>query len=243
MTLQRARGGARARRRGAVVVAVSSGEVYGPPERCRSTSRAPLRPQNPYAVSKAARRPARAASTPTPTACASSARAPSTTPGPGQEPIYAIASFARQVAAGARARARTRSASSPATRTRAATTPTSATSSRAYRLLAERGEPGDYNVCSGRTASAARARRGARRGRRRRRRPRRRSRARARARGHGGPRLARHAARRHRLGARDPARADARRHRRVVARGDPRGPRARAYARIERSFGWACTSK
>jgi len=38
----------------AVVVFAGSGEVYGPPERLPVTEEAPLRPQNPYAVSKAA---------------------------------------------------------------------------------------------------------------------------------------------------------------------------------------------
>jgi GDP-4-dehydro-6-deoxy-D-mannose reductase len=38
----------------AVVVLASSSEVYGPPERLPVTEDAPLRPQNPYAVSKAA---------------------------------------------------------------------------------------------------------------------------------------------------------------------------------------------
>ena len=38
----------------AVVVCLSSGEVYGPPERLPMTEDTPLRPQNPYAVSKAA---------------------------------------------------------------------------------------------------------------------------------------------------------------------------------------------
>jgi GDP-4-dehydro-6-deoxy-D-mannose reductase len=39
---------------GASVVLVSSGEVYGPPEHLPTDEGAPLRPQNPYAVSKAA---------------------------------------------------------------------------------------------------------------------------------------------------------------------------------------------
>ena len=39
---------------GAAVVLVGSGEVYGPPERLPIEEGAPLRPQNPYAVSKAA---------------------------------------------------------------------------------------------------------------------------------------------------------------------------------------------
>jgi GDP-4-dehydro-6-deoxy-D-mannose reductase len=38
----------------AAVVLVSSGEVYGPPERLPVDETAPLKPQNPYAVSKAA---------------------------------------------------------------------------------------------------------------------------------------------------------------------------------------------
>jgi GDP-4-dehydro-6-deoxy-D-mannose reductase len=38
----------------AAVVVASSGEVYGPPQRLPVTEDAPLRPQNPYAVSKAA---------------------------------------------------------------------------------------------------------------------------------------------------------------------------------------------
>jgi GDP-4-dehydro-6-deoxy-D-mannose reductase len=38
----------------AAVVLVSSGEIYGPPERLPVDESAPLRPQNPYAVSKAA---------------------------------------------------------------------------------------------------------------------------------------------------------------------------------------------
>ena len=39
---------------GATVVLVGSGEVYGPPDRLPIDEGAPLRPQNPYAVSKAA---------------------------------------------------------------------------------------------------------------------------------------------------------------------------------------------
>jgi GDP-4-dehydro-6-deoxy-D-mannose reductase len=38
----------------AVTVVMSSGEIYGPPERLPVTESDPLRPQNPYAVSKAA---------------------------------------------------------------------------------------------------------------------------------------------------------------------------------------------
>ena len=38
----------------ATVVLISSGEIYGPPDRLPVDEQAPLRPQNPYAVSKAA---------------------------------------------------------------------------------------------------------------------------------------------------------------------------------------------
>jgi GDP-4-dehydro-6-deoxy-D-mannose reductase len=74
--------------------------------------------------------------------------------GPGQAPTYAIASFAQQVAAEVAAghdpiRIAT---GNPDTR-RDYTDVRDVV--RAYRLLAERAEPGVYNVCSGRTASAA----------------------------------------------------------------------------------------
>jgi GDP-4-dehydro-6-deoxy-D-mannose reductase len=72
--------------------------------------------------------------------------------GPGQSPIYVVASLARQVAAAVRAgesRARVVTGNPDARR--------DFTDVRdvvhAYRLLAERAEPGAYNVCSGRTAS------------------------------------------------------------------------------------------
>ena len=84
---------------GAVVVAVSSGEVYGRPEALPVAEDAPLRPQNPYAVSKAAAdllgglyADAHGLQVVRPRAFNHS--------GPGQPPLYAIASFARQVAVG-----------------------------------------------------------------------------------------------------------------------------------------------
>jgi GDP-4-dehydro-6-deoxy-D-mannose reductase len=142
----------RAEAAGATVLAVASSEVYGPPARLPVDESAPLRPQNPYAVSKAAAdllagfyadshglRVIRARSF--------------NHAGPGQEPTYAIASFARQVAAAVEAgddplRIVT---GNPSTR-RDYTDVRDVV--RAYRLLAERAEPGAYNVCSGRTASA-----------------------------------------------------------------------------------------
>jgi GDP-4-dehydro-6-deoxy-D-mannose reductase len=132
----------RAEAPGATVVVVSSGEVYGPPASLPVDESAPLSPRNPYAVSKAAAdllagmyadlRVIRARAF--------------NHAGPGQDPSYAISSFARQAAQGA-----TRIVTgNPATR-RDYTDVRDVV--RAYRLLAERAEPGVYNVCSGRSAS------------------------------------------------------------------------------------------
>jgi GDP-4-dehydro-6-deoxy-D-mannose reductase len=136
----------------ATVVVVTSGEVYGPPEELPLTEAARLRPQNPYAVSKAAAdllagfyadahgmRVLRARSF--------------NHAGPGQEPIYAIASFARQLAAGLEAgddpvRIVTGSPDSRRDYTDVRDV------ARAYRLLGERAEAGAYNVCSGTSRSA-----------------------------------------------------------------------------------------
>jgi GDP-4-dehydro-6-deoxy-D-mannose reductase len=132
---------------GATVVAVASGELYGPPESLPVTEAAPLRPQNPYAVSKASAdllaqfygdahglrviRPR-----------------PFNHAGPRQEPTYAIASFARQMALGLERGDDpvVISTGNPATR-RDYTDVRDVV--RAYRLLAERGEAGVFNVCSG----------------------------------------------------------------------------------------------
>jgi GDP-4-dehydro-6-deoxy-D-mannose reductase len=138
----------------AVVVAVSSGEVYGPPASLPVDEHAELHPQNPYAVSKASSdllarfyADAYGLRVVRPRAFNHA--------GPRQEPIYAIASFAQQVA---------EALESGAERARIVTgnpdTRRDYTDVRdvvaAYRLLAAKGEPGvAYNVCSGRTASAA----------------------------------------------------------------------------------------
>lgn len=129
------------------VVAVSSGEVYGPPERLPVDEDAVLRPQNPYAVSKA--------STDLLARFYADAHGlrvvvprPFNHAGPGQEPSYAIASFTRQIASGA-----SRVVTGNPDTARDYTDVRDVV--RAYRLLAERGEPGEaYNVCSGRPASA-----------------------------------------------------------------------------------------
>jgi GDP-4-dehydro-6-deoxy-D-mannose reductase len=135
----------------AMVVAVSSGEVYGPPERLPVDEAAPLRPQNPYAVSKAQVDllagfyvDAHGLRIVRPRAFNHA--------GPGQKPLYALASFARQVAAGLEAGADAVRVVTGNPDTRRDFTDVRDVV-RAYRLLAD-AEPGVYNVCSGRSASA-----------------------------------------------------------------------------------------
>jgi GDP-4-dehydro-6-deoxy-D-mannose reductase len=137
----------------AVFVFVGSGEEYGPPESLPVTESTVLRPANPYAVSKAASDMLAAVY-----ASADGLRVVRARPfnhsGPGQEPIYAIASFARQVAAGLEAGEDpvTVVTGNPDTR-RDYTDVRDVV--RAYRLLASHAEPGVFNVCSGHPASAA----------------------------------------------------------------------------------------
>jgi GDP-4-dehydro-6-deoxy-D-mannose reductase len=137
----------------ATVVAVGSGEVYGPPERLPVDESAPLRPQNPYAVSKASADLLAGFHADAHGLRVVRARAFNHA-GPGQAPVYAIASFAKQFAQALDAgedpvRIVT---GNPDTR-RDYTDVRDVV--RAYRLLAARAEPGVYNVCSGRTASTA----------------------------------------------------------------------------------------
>src|SRR4051794_20321136 len=136
----------------AVVVAVSSGEVYGPPASLPVDEQALLRPQNPYAVSRAASdllagfyADAHGLRVVRPRAFNHA--------GPGQPPLFALASFARQVAAGLEAGDDPVRGVTGNPETRRDFTDVRDVA-RAYRLLAARGEPGVYNVCSGRTASA-----------------------------------------------------------------------------------------
>jgi GDP-4-dehydro-6-deoxy-D-mannose reductase len=136
----------------AVVVAVSSGEVYGPPESIPVDESAPLRPQNPYAVSKAAGDLLAGFYADAHGVRAVRPRAFNHA-GPGQPPLYALASFARQVAAGAEAGddpIRVVTGNPDARRDYTDVRDVV----RAYRLLAELGEPGAFNVCSGRSWSA-----------------------------------------------------------------------------------------
>jgi GDP-4-dehydro-6-deoxy-D-mannose reductase len=133
----------------ATLVAVSSGEVYGPPAHLPVDEEHELRPQNPYAVSKASTdllarfyADAHGLRVIRPRAFNHA--------GPRQDPMYAIASFTRQVALGA-----TRIVTGNPDTARDYTDVRDVV--RAYRLLAEHGESGAaYNVCSGRSVSARR---------------------------------------------------------------------------------------
>jgi GDP-4-dehydro-6-deoxy-D-mannose reductase len=142
----------RAEAPGATVVAVSSGEVYGPPLHLPLDERVLPRPQNPYAVSKASSDLIAGFYADAEGLRVIRARAFNHS-GPGQEPTYAIASFARQAALAAER-------GDPVLRIVTGNPDTRRDYTdvrdvvRAYRLLAERAEPGTYNVCSGVSRSA-----------------------------------------------------------------------------------------
>lgn len=133
------------------VVVVTSGEVYGPPTRLPVDEDAALRPQNPYATSKAAVDLLAAMYADAHGMAVLRARAFNHA-GPGQSDAYVVSSLCRQVAAGLRRGARPIRIVTGNPDTRRDFTDVRDVA-RAYRLLAETGEPGPYNVCSGRTAS------------------------------------------------------------------------------------------
>jgi GDP-4-dehydro-6-deoxy-D-mannose reductase len=132
----------------AVVLMACSSEEYGPPDRVPTDEEAVLRPANPYAVSKATCDMLGGLYVGAHGLRVIRARAFNHS-GPGQEPIYAIASFARQVALGGDPV--TIVTGNPDTR-RDYTDVRDVV--RAYRLLAAHGEPGVFNVCSGVSHSA-----------------------------------------------------------------------------------------
>ena len=136
----------------AVVLSIGSGEEYGPPETVPTVEDAPLRPQNPYAVSKASSSLVARFHADAHGLRVIHARAFNHS-GPGQEPIYAIANFAKQFAAGLDAGDDPVRVISGSPDTRRDFTDVRDIV-RAYRLLAERGEPGAFNVCSGVSRSA-----------------------------------------------------------------------------------------
>jgi GDP-4-dehydro-6-deoxy-D-mannose reductase len=135
------------------VVVAGTGEVYGPPERLPVTEDAPLRPQNPYAVSKAAAELLAGFYADAHGMAVVRTRAFNHA-GPRQSTVFAVASFARQVAEG-----RLRGddpvrvvTGSPGVRRDFTDVRCVA---RAYRLLGSGAPAGVYNVCSGHTPSIA----------------------------------------------------------------------------------------
>ena len=136
----------------AAVLLAGSGEIYGPPLRLPVDEAAPLRPQNPYAVSKASADLLGGFYADAHGLRVIRARAFNHS-GPGQEPTYAIASFARQMAAAVAAGSDPVRMVTGNPDTRRDYTDVRDVV-RAYRRLAETAEPGAYNLCSGRTASA-----------------------------------------------------------------------------------------
>jgi GDP-4-dehydro-6-deoxy-D-mannose reductase len=136
----------------AVVVAVSSSEIYGPADRLPIEETFPLRPQNPYAVSKASADLLAGFYADAHGLRIVRARAFNHS-GPGQEPTYAIGNFAYQAAqAAVEGAARLRIVTGNPDTRRDYTDVRDVV--RAYRALAERGEPGVFNVCSGVSRSA-----------------------------------------------------------------------------------------
>jgi GDP-4-dehydro-6-deoxy-D-mannose reductase len=138
---------------GARVLIAGSGEIYGPPERLPVDETHVLRPQNPYAVSKAATDLlggfyADAHGLPV-------IRTRSFNhAGPGQSDMYVVSAFARQIA-----EAEKRGESEVVVKTGELASRRDFTDVRdvvrAYVLLMEMAEPGAYNICSGRSRSAA----------------------------------------------------------------------------------------
>jgi GDP-4-dehydro-6-deoxy-D-mannose reductase len=132
------------------VVLVASGEMYGTPERVPVDESAPLRPLNPYAVSKVATEVIGQFYADAHGLYVVRARAFNHA-GPGQADSYAISSFARQVAAGQLAGADPIRVVTGNPDSRKDYTDVRDVV-RAYTLLAD-APPEAYNVCSGRSIS------------------------------------------------------------------------------------------
>ncbi len=135
------------------VVVVGSGEIYGPPARLPVSEDAPLRPQNPYAVSKAAADLLAGLYVDAHALHVVRVRAFNHA-GPGNAPNYALTSFARQLAQAQLGGERPSRIVSGNPESRRDYTDVRDVV-RAYRLLAQAAPPGAYNVCSGRSVSIA----------------------------------------------------------------------------------------
>jgi GDP-4-dehydro-6-deoxy-D-mannose reductase len=133
------------------VVCAGSGEIYGPPAALPVAETAPLRPQNPYAVSKASADLLAGMYADVHRLHVIRARAFNHA-GPRQSRVYAVASFTRQLALGRLGSDRPiRIVTGNPSSRRDFTDVRDVV--RAYRLLAERAEPGIYNVGTGRAVS------------------------------------------------------------------------------------------
>jgi GDP-4-dehydro-6-deoxy-D-mannose reductase len=135
------------------VVWVSTCEVYGGPETLPIAEAAPLRPANPYAVSKAAGEMLASVYADAHGLDLVIAR-PFSHSGPGQRPIFLLSSLARQAAEGRRAGASRLRIVTGNPETRRDFTDVRDVID-AYRRLAAPGPAGAYNVSSGRSVSAA----------------------------------------------------------------------------------------
>lgn len=135
------------------VVWVSSCEVYGSPERLPVEEDAPVRPANPYAVSKTTGDLLAAVYADAHGLEVIRAR-PFSHSGPGQRSSFVLSSLARQAAEGRIAGAGSLRLVTGNPQTRRDFTDVRDIA-RAYRLLAEGARPGVYNVSSGRSVSAA----------------------------------------------------------------------------------------
>lgn len=137
---------------GARVVWASSCEVYGAADELPIPETAPLKPANPYAVSKVAGDLLAGVYAEAHRLPIIRVR-PFNHAGPGQRPIFLLSSLAQQGA-----QARLAGAERIEIVTGNADTRRDFTDVRdvvaAYRLLADRGSPGIYNVCTGRSVSA-----------------------------------------------------------------------------------------
>ena len=137
----------------ATVLVAGSGEIYGPPQQLPVDEHHELRPQNPYAVSKASADLLGGFY-----ADAHERRVIRTRAfnhfGPRQSDLYVVAAFARQIAAAERD-----GANSVVVRTGNLDARRDFTDVRdvvrAYALLLEDARPGAYNICSGISRSAA----------------------------------------------------------------------------------------
>jgi GDP-4-dehydro-6-deoxy-D-mannose reductase len=134
----------------AVVVLASSGEIYGPPERLPVDETAPLRPQNPYAVSKAACDLLAAQYADTYGLRVVRLRAFNQA-GPGQSDEYVVGTIAKQIAEAELAGADEAIVETGNPDARRDFTDVR-DSARAYALAAG-AEAGAYNVCSGTAVS------------------------------------------------------------------------------------------